>query len=148
MKKLLYILTALLIVATVAGCNKEKSPSSKSIDITGEWHCIPAEFDAEVYVAFLEGGMFDLYQRVGEGRYRHFTGTWWMDGKTLSGNYADNTPWGSDYNVTLNGTESMTLTATNGSGEIMTYTKESIPTEVKSECVEVRSTTTDDLPLL
>lgn len=42
----------------------------------------------------------------------------------------------------------MTLTATNGSGEIMTYAKESIPTEVKAECVEVRSTTTDDLPLL
>lgn len=148
MKRILYILTALLLITATTSCNKEKNPSNKSIDISGEWHCMAEGFDAEVYVEFGIAGDFNLYQRVGEGRFRHYAGNWWVKGVTLSGNYNDGTPWGSDYSVAMLDEQTMTLTATNGSEETMTYTKESIPTTVKEECVVARSSDREAHPIL
>ena len=100
----------------------------------GEWHCAPEEYDVDVYVAFTTEGTFDEYQRVGDGRYRHYAGTWEVNKDELSGVYADGVAWGSSYKVAFSG-DTMLLTSTNNSAETMTYTKEIIPEEVKESAI-------------
>lgn len=140
---------ALAVIVSVTGCNKDKGEKVNfASKIVGEWHCTPASFDAEVYVSFGETGNFDLYQRIGEGRARHYTGTWWMKGSTLSGNYSDGTPWGDDYTVAVVDDNTVTLTTLNGSEETMTYTRESIPANIIEESLDLRSTLPDELPFL
>ena len=138
MKKLLFILTALMVIAST-GCKKEEKPIDCMATLPGEWHYLPEGIDAEVYASFEEDGSFDLYQKIGEGRYRHYTGTWTCEGNTLSGVYSDEAAWGSSYTMDFKDNDNMTLTALNGSEEIMAYTRESVPSEVKDGCIEVKS---------
>ena len=140
MKRLIYIfVTLLMVVAT--GCKKE-SPAPKvdnAAKLVGAWHCTPEEMDVDVYVEFAEDKSFDLYQRVGEGRYRHYTGTWSVEGNIVSGVYEDGAEWGSSYAVTFADADNMTFTAQNGSDETLNYTRTTIPDEIKEESVAVRS---------
>ena len=138
MKKILFIMAAImLIVAT--GCKKEDKKKDLKAITVGEWHCVPEGMDADIYVAFAAEGGFDLYQQIGEGRHRHYTGTWTLEGNILSGIYADETAWGSSYKVEFSDDNTMILTAQNGSEEIMTYVRESVPAEVKEGCIDVKS---------
>ena len=137
MKKLLFILTVLtLTIAT--GCNKEDKKIDYKASLAGQWHCIPDGMDADIYVEFTQEDDFALYQQLGEGRYRKYTGTWESEANVLSGTYADGTPWGSTYQMEFEA-DIMTLTALNGSNEVMTYTRENIPGEVLEDCIEVKS---------
>ena len=137
MKKLLYILAAMaMFIAT--GCNKEENKTDYRTAIIGAWHCAPADMEVDVYVEFAEEGDFSLYQQVGEGRYRKYTGSWTCEGDILSGTYADGTPWGSSYQLQLNA-DTLTMTALNGSGEVVTYVKGSVPDEVTKDSIEVKS---------
>lgn len=137
MKKLLFMLAALMLI-TVTGCKKENKKVDYKTAIVGEWHCAPADMDADIYVEFEKEGTFALYQQVGEGRYRKYTGSWTNAENILSGTYTDGTPWGSTYQMAFEA-DTMTLTALNGSEEVMTYVKQSIPDEVLADCIEVKS---------
>lgn len=118
---------ALLSMALIAGgCKKEKIQSN----IAGEWHCSVEECD--IYLAFDPDGTFELYQKLGEGRYYQYNGSWSTDKNIVSGTYDDGTPWGSSYEVEFDGSDKMTFSATNGSGEVNTYTRTSIPEEVRN----------------
>ena len=144
MKAQIYLLATLLIAALAfVGCSKEKDTPKvdNAAKVVGEWHCAPEGMDVDVYVAFDAAGTFDEYQRVGEGRYRHYAGTWSVNKSVLSGVYADGTEWGSTYTLTFEG-ETMTLTANNDSAEAITYTKVTIPAEVKDEAIEPLGTET------
>ena len=90
---------------------------------------------------FAATGEFDEYQRLGEGRYRHYEGTWSVEKDVLSGVYADGTEWGSSYTLSFDG-DTMTLTANNESAETIIYTKTAIPAEVKDEAIEPLGTET------
>ena len=138
MKRILYMLAALALLMTT-GCKKDEKPVDYKGMLPGEWHCAAVEFGADVYVSFEEDGDFDLYQMLGEGRYRHYTGSWSIEGDILSGTYADGSAWGSSYKMSFSGNDSMTLTAQNGSEEVVTYSRESIPSEVKEGCIDVKS---------
>ena len=137
MKARIYFLTAVLCALALVGCGKEKDTPkvNNATKIVGEWHCAPEGYDVDVYVAFDAAGSFEEYQRLGEGRYRHYAGTWSVDKSVLSGVYADGTEWGSTYTLSFEG-ETMTLTANNESAEAIVYTKTTIPTEVKDEAIE------------
>ena len=128
---------AMLATFALVGC--EKSVDAPKVDnavkLVGEWHCAPESYDVDVYVAFGAQGTFDEYQRLGEGRYRHYEGIWSVEKDQLSGLYADGTEWGSTYTISFSG-ETMTLTANNDSREVMVYTKTSIPAEVKDGAIE------------
>lgn len=138
MKRILYMLAALaLLMAT--GCKKDEKPVDYKGLLPGEWHCAAVEFGADVYACFEADGDFDLYQMLGEGRYRHYTGNWSIKGDILSGTYSDGAAWGSSYKMSFNGNDSMTLTAQNGSEEVVIYSRESIPSEVKEGCIDVKS---------
>lgn len=94
-----------------------------------------------------------LYQKIGEGAYRIYNGTYTLttgttadgvSGYILSGEYNDGTPWGADYLVESSSNDVMTLTA---GGVTETYTRVTggIPEEVKSSAVTVRSADTEEV---
>lgn len=138
MKARVYLFAVALLAAfTFVGCkkNNDEPAVDNSSKLVGEWHCAPEEYDVDVYVAFSAEGTFDEYQRIGEGRYRHYAGTWTLNKETLSGVYSDGESWGSDYTVSF-ADDTMILTSNNESQEAMTYFKETIPADVKSSAIE------------
>ena len=151
MKRLIYIFVALLLVVT-PGCKKNGSEATTATKLVGQWHCIAEELnvaeDIDVYVEFMADKSFNLYQKIGQGRHRHFTGTWSVSGDVLSGLYADGTEWGSSYAVEFSGMDAMKLTAKNGSKEVMTYTRETIPAEVLEGSVVRSVVDADMMPIL
>lgn len=126
------MIAAALAVVT-SGCAKEEK------DISGEWHLSDISvvtkaqepYEVSVYLAFSKTGGFDLYQKLQDGKYVHYTGNWEMVDNQLYGFYSDGTPWGAgSYAVSLS-SKTLKLTANNGSGEVTTYKREKIPSSVK-----------------
>ena len=137
MRSKLFLMAFALVALVIAGCSKEKESESNGLatKILGDWHYASEEYDVDVYVTFNANGAFEEYQRLGEGRYRLYTGTWTMKDSELNGMYSDGESWGSGYKVSFTG-DTMTLTATNKSAEALTYIKESVPEEVKQTAIE------------
>lgn len=139
MKRLLIVLTIMLSVLAISGCKKENKAAGHAAKLVGEWKCTPEEIDAEIYVCFDADGSFELYQKIGDGRHRRYTGVWEIEGKMLSGKYSDGSSWGSSYEIRFINAETLVLTAQNGSAEEHTYFREPVPSEVREGCLEVRS---------
>lgn len=125
---------AAALAVVMSGCAKEEK------DISGEWHLSDISvvtkaqepYEVSVYLAFSKTGGFDLYQKLQDGKYVHYTGNWEMVEGHLYGFYADGTPWGAgSYAVSLS-SKTLKLTANNGSGEVTTYKREKIPSSVKA----------------
>lgn len=136
MKKLL--LMAACVLAMVA-CKKEGGDEpgpAQEQSIAGIWELTSVatkaavgDVQVSVYIEFTKSGSFTLYQKIGQGRYTKFTGTYDLssDGK-LSGAYSSLTNWG-PYDVSLNG-DTLALTSAGGK-EVDTYKKiASIPENV------------------
>ena len=124
---------AAALAVVMSGCAKEEK------DISGEWHLSDMSvvtkaqepYEVSVYLAFSKTGGFDLYQKLQDGKYVHYTGNWEMVDNQLYGFYSDGTPWGAgSYAVSLS-SKTLKLTANNGSGEVTTYKREKIPSSVK-----------------
>lgn len=124
---------AAALALVVSACSKEDN------DICGEWHLSDISvvtkaqepYDVSVYLAFSKTGGFDLYQKLQDGKYVHYTGKWEMADGQLYGYYTDGTPWGAgSYGVSLS-SKTLKLTANNGLGEVTTYKREKIPSSVK-----------------
>lgn len=118
--------------------------------ITGEWHSTSLPVAGDVYFSLAEGGAFELYQKIGEGGYRLYRGTWKVDETKaiLSGKYNDGNPWAASYSVSID-KDVITLTSENEAKEKSTYKKENIPAEVKENCVVVvKSAGSVNAPLL
>lgn len=131
--KLWKIMMAAALALVVSACSKEDN------DICGEWHLSDISvvtkaqepYDISVYLAFSKNGSFDLYQKLQDGKYVHYTGKWEMADSQLYGYYTDGTPWGAgSYGVSLS-SKTLKLTANNGLGEVTTYKREKIPSSVK-----------------
>lgn len=131
--KLWKIMMAAALAVVMSGCAKEDK------DICGEWHLSDISvvtkaqepYEVSVYLAFSKTGGFDLYQKLQDGKYVHYTGNWEMMDGQLYGFYADGTPCGAgSYAVSLS-SKTLKLTANNGSGEVTTYKREKIPSSVK-----------------
>lgn len=136
MVKFKNIAWAFAVLAAVMSCSKDE----KQMNITGEWNLTNVETRAasigdqtvDVYIAFTSDKAFEMYQMLGKGRYRKFSGTWILTGKTLTGAYSDGTQWGSSYEVNL--TDGV-MTLSSASGEVSSYRKATIPDSVKNEAV-------------
>lgn len=136
MKKLFAMATVLLALVACSGKkNNPDDPKPAKVDITGVWELTTVTTKAtvgsvnvSVYIDFVSGGTFNLYQKIGDGRYTQFTGKYtFADGK-LSGSYDGGATWG-PYTAEVNGS-TLTLT-TAGGKEVDTYKKiSSIPTSV------------------
>ena len=97
-------------------------------NIVGEWHY--SDNDTDVYIAFGESSEYELFQKIGAGRYREYRGKWFLEKGILSGDYAERSGWGSSCKVEVN-SNTLTLIALNGSEEVTVYTRESIPASVR-----------------
>ena len=130
MKRILWILAAVLVLA---GCHKE---DKKGLDISGDWQLTGVETrtveyggePVDVYLRF-EKKAFSLYQKLGEGRYRAYSGSFSLSGTVLTGKYSDGKDWGAGYDVTLDG-NTLTLVSRTSSPETDVYTRTTIPQEV------------------
>ena len=96
---------------------------------------------ADIYLGLTENKKFELYQKIGDGAYHLYKGSWQIDEESavLSGKYNDSQAWGSEYDVAISG-DGKTLTLSpkaSGAEEKHDYTREEIPASVSEHCVTV-----------
>ena len=141
MKRILYIIAAALMVISCGDKKNGGNTTELTLEqkLYGEWHSTKLAIDADIYISFMENGKFEMYQQIGEGRHRHYSGEWELDGTTLSGIYSSGDDWGSGYQVSFSGDNTMSLKALNGSEEVMKYYRDAIPSEVIEGSIEMKS---------
>ena len=137
MKRILYILSALMILAS---CGKDKGGDNTGLDLEqklyGDWHSTSLPIDGEIYISFSENKTFELYQKIGEGVHRLYRGTWALEESLLTGKYNDGEDWAASYNVTV-ADEVLTMISNNDAAEKSVYEKTEIPATVKETCETV-----------
>lgn len=134
MKKLLYILSTALILAA---CGKDKPVEDKGPSlreqIVGSWHSMSLPVDGDIYISLDEGGTFELYQKIGDGRHHLYRGTWNIAEDILTGKYNDGEDWAAAYKVDIKDNV-LSMTSNNSAAETSTYQRSEIPSEVKETC--------------
>lgn len=144
MKNTLYSLFAILGLCLFAGCSDDDNTPPVGNDIVGEWTLTswtgdaPADFAA--YVEFNADATFILYQQVESSLIQVYAGSFRLDGKTLSGEYADGTPWGASYEVEFDVTgKTMRWVSNTPVQEISVYTRTEIPADMKTGAVPAKA---------
>ena len=137
MKKILYVICAALLIA---GCGNKEEKKSLEEQLIGDWHSTSLSisdayaYAGEVYIGFNADKTFALYQKIGEGAFRLYRGTWNLDGNTLAGKYNDGENWATQYRISIDG-KTLTMKYTHNDSEVTAvYTSAVIPTEVKLGC--------------
>ena len=81
-----------------------------------------------------------LYQKVGDGSFRIFNGTYEIktegEQNFLNGKYNDGTPWGAERTAEISSENTLTLTA-GGVNETYSRVSDGIPEDVKDNAVLV-----------
>ena len=99
MKNLYRIILAISVLTLSVSCGKKGDEGPVVSDkIVAEWHLLSVSGMSsvpQVYVEFAKDLSFELYQKIGEGRYRKYEGTYTVAGDVVSGTYADGVKWGS-----------------------------------------------------
>lgn len=134
MKRIIIIVLSTILIA---GCGYN-SKEPKTIDITGQWELMDmqtkaiqiGEVEIEVYLEFNADKTFNIWQKIGEGRHREFTGTWEITDNSLSGKYSDGKEWGSVYEVSMED-GNLNLSETKSGTETYVYHKCQLPAGLK-----------------
>ena len=107
-----------------------------------EWHSTNLSLDADIYISFADNGTFELYQKIVEGAYRLYRGTWNLEEDLLTGKYNDGEDWAAAYKVTIVNNV-LTLTSYNDdAAEVSVFEKAEVPAEVKGNCVTIVKSST------
>ena len=134
MKRLIYIFSALVLLASCGKNEEDKKPElTLEQQLVGQWHSVSNSLEADLYIDFQEGKTFELYQQIGEGAHRLYRGTWNLEGTLLTGKYNDGEDWAAAYQVEMK-EKQLVLTSSNDTAEKSTYEKAEIPAEVKETC--------------
>ena len=134
MKRLIYIFSALVLLASCGKNEEDKKPElTLEQQLVGQWHSVSNSLEADLYIDFQEGKTFELYQQIGEGAHRLYRGTWNLEGTLLTGKYNDGEDWAAAYQVEMR-EKQLVLTSNNDAAEKSTYEKAEIPAEVKETC--------------
>ena len=134
MKRLIYIFSALVLLASCGKNNDDNKPElTLEQQLVGQWHSVSNSLEADLYIDFQEGKTFELYQQIGEGAHRLYRGTWNLEGTLLTGKYNDGEDWAAAYQVEMR-EKQLVLTSNNDTAEKSTYEKAEIPAEVKETC--------------
>lgn len=134
MKRLIYIFSALVILASCGKNGEDQKPElTLEQQLIGQWHSVSNSLEADLYIDFQEGKTFELYQQIGEGAHRLYRGTWNLEGTLLTGKYNDGEDWAAAYQVEMR-EKQLVLTSSNDTAEKSTYEKAEIPAEVKETC--------------
>lgn len=153
-KKQTNILTmALMLCAllTFTSCHEPELPQPINIDgnwglnsITDTRSAVIGEQTIDVYIHFesdapinvtrgskvepgplVTQGVFTLWQKLGEGAFRSFKGSWTLTDNMLTGKYSDGTHWGASYEITIDdGGTRMTMVAPT---ETLVYDRTALP---------------------
>ena len=136
MKKILYIISALMLMVSCGEKGGKQPELTLEQKLCTEWHSTTLSLDADIYLSFEENNTFELYQKIVEGAYRLYRGTWNLEEDILTGKYNDGEDWGSAYQVTLNG-DSMTLTSKDESALETVYKRTAIPESIKTGSIVI-----------
>ena len=150
MKRLLYMLVAVLMIAACGDKNKGeggKTELTLEEQLYGQWHSSSLAITADIYIDFKDNRTFELYQQIGQGSYRLYKGTWGLEGDLLTGKYNDGEPWATAYQIAISD-KTLTMTSKNDAAEKSVYVKTEIPAEVKDGCVPVVKSGADGVPAL
>ena len=132
MKKIFYIFAVLLFMCT--GCAKDGERIVNQL--AGDWHYTAEESGVkeDVWISFTEDNTFEMYQRVGDGAYWYSRGDFEydVDSKILSGVYSDRYPWKYTYRISVSD-RTLEMKAVEIETHVMTYTRESIPADVRDK---------------
>ena len=124
--KILFAAAAILALASCV-----KSEEALVMKLSGDWYYETVESDVpvQVYVSFANDMTFQLFQKVGDGAFRRYIGTYTFDGTLLDGVYSDKTEWKEAKTVTIDGD---VLTAVGvKTGETITYVRKLVPATVR-----------------
>lgn len=133
MRKVFAFAAMLLVLAACSG--NKNNPDTPKASIAGFWElsnvatkATVGSVDVSVYLEFTVDGNFSIYQKIGDGRYSRFTGSYTYSSDVLTGNYSSGSSWG-PYDVVLDDT-TLKLSSAN---EEDTYKKtDAIPSTVLS----------------
>ena len=128
MKKLIYILTVVMLLAS---CGKDGKKTTTADYLYGEWHSTSISVTGDVYISFTDDMKFEMFQKIGEGAYRLYRGSWNVEEDLLTGRYNDGEDWAAAYTVTVDD-RSLTMISTNDAAEKSTYTRTEIPEDVRN----------------
>ena len=96
-----------------------------------EWHSTTLSLGgADIYLSFEENNTFELYQKIVEGAYRLYRGTWNLEEDLLTGKYNDGEDWAAAYQISIDG-KTLTMTSQNDASEVSVYEKKEISATVK-----------------
>ena len=99
---LIALFTILMMVPLSCG-KHEKDTEKTTVSVVGCWELTGVETKSakvgevvvDVYLDFAATGSYTIYQKIGEGWYTKFTGTYTVTDNQLSGSYSGNTKtWG------------------------------------------------------
>lgn len=134
MKRIAYMIIAALALIS---CGKDAETLDQKL--CNEWHSTSLAIEADIYLDFNSDKTFEIFQKVGQGAYRLYRGTWKLDGDILSGKYNDGETWAADYTIDINGNV-LKMTSKNSAAEESAFASATIPAQVKENCVvEVKS---------
>ena len=130
MKRLFYIITALMLMVSCGG-DKGGQQTELTLEqkLCTEWHSTSVSLDADIYISFADNNTFELYQKIVEGAYRLYRGTWNLEEDILTGKYNDGEDWAAAYQISIDG-ETLTMTSMNDAAEVSVYKKAEIPATV------------------
>lgn len=128
MKRILLIISAVLILAS---CGKDGKKKTTADYLYGKWHSTSISVTGDVYINFTDDMKFEMFQKIGEGAYRLYRGSWNVEGDLLTGKYNDGEDWAAAYTVTVDD-RSLTMISTNDAAEKSTYTRTEIPEDVRN----------------
>lgn len=121
----------LAVAAVLAFASCVKSEDAVVKELAGDWYyeTVEADTPVQVYVSFAKDMTFELYQKVGEGAFRKYSGTYTFDGTLLDGVYSDKAPWKEAKTVTIDG-DNLTAVGVK-TGETITYVRKLVPATVR-----------------
>lgn len=122
------ILLLVIAAALAMGCKKDNK--NAPIDIIGTWELMDiktksaqiGEETVEVKMTFNADNTFALEQKLGDGRFQPYSGTWQLTETKLSGKYSDGKTWGAVYEVSREG-DVLTMTPDVADAESYIYHK-------------------------
>ena len=136
MKRILYILAALLLLASCGEKNGSKTELTLEQKLCTEWHSTSLPVDGDIYISFSEDRTFELYQQIGQGAHRLYRGTWSLEENLLTGKYNDGEEWAAAYNIIIHD-KLLTMTSVNDAAEESVFARADIPQEVIQTCETV-----------
>lgn len=130
MKKILFFISTLIIMVSCGDKGGKQPELTLEDKLCTDWHSTSLSLEADIYISFADNNTFELYQKIVEGAYRLYRGTWNLEEDILTGKYNDGEDWAAAYQISIDG-ETLTMTSKNDAAEVSVYKKTVIPSSVK-----------------